>query len=128
MDYINENSIGNMRGSGLRVEIITLVLVLICLFVILDMVRRRTVRIYNWTGKRFRYLGRARLHRDGGGYRVRIGERMSDLSCTTLYQLCPPKGFVRKNRYKAMALCAGRERRLLYVDGCMRQSIYYRGQ
>ncbi len=89
-------------------------------------IRRRTVRIYNWNGKCYCYLGRAALHRNGGGYSVHIRERMADLSYTTLYQVCPSKGFVRRNRYKDMVLTAGKTRCLLHVDGCMRGSVYYR--
>ena len=89
-------------------------------------IRCRTVRIYNWNGKRYCYLGRAALHRNGGGYLVHIKERMADVSYTTLYQVCPSKGFVRRNRYKDMVVSAGKARCLLHVDGCMRQSVYYR--
>lgn len=96
-----------------------------CVFA-LYVVRFRTVRIYNWNGCRYRYLGRARVRRSGGGYQVRIGERMADLSYTTLYQLCPSRYFVQKNKYADILLCAGREKSLLHVDKCMRQSIYYR--
>lgn len=89
-------------------------------------IRYRTVRIYNWNGSRYRYLGRAALRTSGDGYLVRIGERMADLSYTTLYQICPAKRFVSRNRYKDMIFCAGREQCVLHVDGCMRQSVYYR--
>ena len=85
----------------------------------------RTVRIYNWNGERYCYLGRALLHRNGGGYQVYIGERMADLSYTTLYTICPSKRFVRRNKYEDMILCAGNASGLLHVEECMRQSIYY---
>lgn len=88
--------------------------------------RYRTVRIYNWNGRRYCYLGRAALQTSGDGYRVRIGERMADLSYTTLYQICPTGRFVRRNRYKDMILCAGRTQKVLHVDERMRQSIYFR--
>ncbi len=92
----------------------------------LYVVRNHTVRIYNWNGKRYCYLGRARLCRNSDGYCVRIGERLADLSYTTLYQICPSGRFVRRNRYGNMMLCAGEERCMLHVDRCMRQSVYYR--
>ena len=101
------------------------VLILLCAAALYH-VRNRTVRIYNWNGLRYCYLGRVGVRRDGGGYRVHIGERMADLSYTTLYQVCPSKEFVRKNKYADMMLCAGRERCLLHVDECMRRSIYYK--
>lgn len=89
-------------------------------------IRFRTVRIYNWNGDRFCYLGRAGIRRNGGGYQVRIKERMADLSYTTLYQICPSRNFVRQNKYSDMVLCAGDARCLLHVGECMRRSIYYR--
>ena len=89
-------------------------------------VRFRTVRIYNWNGSRYCYLGRAALHRNGGGYQVHIGEKMADLSYTTLYRICPSRRFVRRNRYGDMMLCAGDARCMLHVEECMRQSIYYK--
>ena len=89
-------------------------------------IRLRTVRIYNWNGDRYCYLGRAGVRRNGGGYQVRMKERMADLSYTTLYQICPSRHFVRKNKYADMVLCAGKARCLLHVDECMRQSIYYK--
>lgn len=98
----------------------------VLLLIVLYGIRCRTVRIYNWNGKRYCYLGRAGLHRSGGGYLVRMGERMADLSYTTLYQICPSKGFVRRNRYKDMVFTAGKARCLLHVDRCMRESVYYR--
>lgn len=89
-------------------------------------IQYKTVRIYNWNGKRYCYLGRAGVRRSGGGYTVRIGERMADLSYTTLYQVCPSKRFVRKNRYRDVALLAGKVRCMLHVETCMRQSVYYK--
>lgn len=106
--------------------IVILTVVSVLLAAVLCTIRYGTVRIYNWDGKRYRYLGRAGLWRSGGGYVVRLRERMADLSYTTLYQICPSKYFVRRNRYREMVLWAGKARCLLYVDGCMRQSVYYR--
>lgn len=103
-----------------------LVLLIVLLIAILYGVRMHTVRIYNWNGQRFCYLGRTALRRKDGDYYVRIGERLADLSYTTLYQICPARGFVRRNRYRTMLLCAGEERCMLHVEGCMRQSVYYR--
>lgn len=105
---------------------VCLILLSVLLLATLYSVRYRTVRIYNWNGKRYCYLGRAGLHRRGGSYQVHIGESMADLSYTTLYQLCPSKRFVRRNKYEDMVLCAGNARCVLHVDECMRQSIYYR--
>lgn len=105
---------------------------LVCLAVFLAAclsgIQNHTVRIYNWNGKRYCYLGRAGMWREGDGYCVCIGERIADLSYTTLYQICPSKSFVRRNRYRNMALRAGDTQCMMHVDGCMRQSIYYREQ
>lgn len=89
-------------------------------------IRYKTARVYNWNGKRYCYIGRAGLRRSGGGYTVRLGERMADLSYTTLYQVCPSKCFVRRNRYRSVALLAGKAQCMLHVEECMRQSVYYR--
>ena len=103
-----------------------LLILAVMLLTALYVLRNHTVRIYNWNGKRYCYLGRARLYRESGRYRVCIGERMADLSYTTLYQLCLPRRFVRRHRYKEMVLSAGKARCVLPVDDCMRQSVYYR--
>lgn len=117
--YSYLNGIGIYAALGLAALSVLLVIALYG-------VRFRTVRIYNWNGKRYCYLGRALLHRNGGGYQVHINERMADLSYTTLYQICPSKRFVRRNKYEDMIFRAGNANGLLHVDECMRQSIYYR--
>lgn len=90
-------------------------------------IQRSTVRIYNWNGRRFCYLGRAGLYRKQDGYYVQMRERLVDLSYTTLYQICPSKQFVRRNRYRNLTFIAGDEKCLLPVEECMRQSVYFRG-
>ena len=104
----------------------SLTIVSVLLLAALYSIRYKTVRIYNWNGKRYCYLGRAGLRRSGGGYTVRLGERMADLSYTTLYQVCPSKRFVRRNRYRNVAFLAGKAQCMLHVEECMRQSVYYR--
>ena len=105
---------------------ICLAVLSVVLAAVLCGIRLRTVRIYNWNGDRYCYLGRAGVRRNGGGFKVQMKERMADLSYTTLYQICPSRHFVRKNKYADMLLSAGKARCLLHVDECMRQSIYYR--
>lgn len=114
------------ENSGMTYAVLCMTVISILLILALYIVRYRTVRVYNWNGVRYCYLGRAGLRHNGGGYQVRIGERMADLSYTTLYQVCPSKDFVRRNRYSDMILCAGQAKGLLHVDECMRQSIYYK--
>ena len=103
-----------------------LTLLSVFLVIMFYVIKFHTVRIYNWNGNRFCYLGRAGIRRNGGGYQVRLKERMADLSYTTLYQICPSGKFVRRNKYSDMVLYAGNTRCLLHVDECMRQSIYYK--
>lgn len=96
------------------------------LLVLRRYLRLRTVRIYNWNGRRYCYLGRGRVRRDGGGYRVRLTERLADLSYTTLYRICPSREFVRRHLYADLAVLAGAEQRLLAVEPHMQLSVYYR--
>lgn len=74
-------------------------------------------RIYNWNGKRYCYIGYAPIRREGEGFSVRIGEKMVDLSHTTLYRICPSRAFCRRNRYRGMSVYADRSRSYLVVDG-----------
>lgn len=126
--------LADMIGNGLlyggtlwEFAVLGLSAMTICLAGVWFIIRQRTVRIYNWNGRRYCYLGRAGLWSNGGGYLVRIGERMADLSHTTLYQICPSKNFVRRNKYKELVLCAGKTQCMLPVEECMRQSVYFRG-
>lgn len=116
----------NLTETNLSGAVIALLVLLTLLMITLYIVRCHTVRIYNWNGRKYCYLGRAVLRSVGGGYQVRIGERMADLSDTTLYQICPSKGFIRRNRYKELLLCAGKAQCTLPVEEQMRQSIYYK--
>ena len=115
-----------LEGYNITYVMISMAVLTAFLTVVLYAIRYRTVRIYNWNGERYCYLGRAALNRNGGGYQVRIRERMADLSYTTLYRICPSEHFVRRNRYEDMMLCAGNARCLLHVDDCLLQSIYYK--
>ena len=123
-----EKGIENYMTLTLAWALTGLVLLVVVLLAVRYGIQNFTVRIYNWNGRRYCYLGRTGLHREGDGYSVRLGERMADLSFTTLYQICPSKAFVRRNRYRNLVFCAGIERCMLHVDGCMRQSVYFRGQ
>ncbi|MBD5444546.1 MAG: hypothetical protein HDR29_03230 [Lachnospiraceae bacterium] len=73
-------------------------------------------RIYNWNGKRFCYLGRAPLRKEGEDFAIRIGERMVDLSYTTLYRVCPCRSFCMRNRYRDVFVYADGGRQHLVVD------------
>lgn len=127
-DFFRELYRAGTTGSDAVAAFVAGVLVMLAVVLLaaLQGLWSHTVRIYNWNGKRYCYLGRALLRREHGGYRVNIGERIADLSYTTLYQICPAKCFVRRNRYRKMTLCAGDEKCLLHVEERMRQSVYYR--
>lgn len=103
-----------------------LVMLAAMLTVVWHGIQKHTARVYNWNGKRYCYLGRVGLFRKSDGYHAHIGERIADLSYTTLYQICPSKGFVRRNRYENLILYAGDEKCMMHIDGCMQQSVYYR--
>lgn len=127
-EYLQRIDLTGLTGENPVLTFVALVLILLAVLLMVGLygVQNFTVRIYNWNGKRYCYLGRAGLHRRSDGYYVRIGERTADLSYTTLYQICPSKGFVRRNRYGNMTLCAGDEKCMMHIDRCMRQSVYYR--
>ena len=81
-------------------------------------------RIYNWNGNRYCYLGFAPIKREGSGFLLRIGERMVDLSRTTVYRICPGRAFCRKNQYRAMYVYADGSRNYLVVEnGAMKTEI-----
>lgn len=106
--------------------LVCLILLAVLLTAVVYGIQNHTVRIYNWNGRRFCYLGRELLCWKQDGYYVQMRERLADLSHTTLYQICPSKQFVRKHRYHNLTFRAGDEKCMLHVEECMRQSIYYR--
>lgn len=82
------------------------------------------VRIYNWNGSRYCYLGYAPIKREGSGFSVRIGERMVDLSRTTVYRIRPAQAFCRKNQYRDLYVYADGSRNYLVVEnGAMKTEI-----
>ena len=103
--FINEIYAGGIReffagGSSADFPVLLcvaggLLILAVMLLTALYVLQNHTVRIYNWNGKRYCYLGRAGLRRERDGCLVNIGERMADLSYTTLYQICPQKPLQR---------------------------------
>lgn len=128
LEYLRETYLTETIGENPVLIFVAAGLILLAVLLTVGCygIQNHTARVYNWNGKRYCYLGRVGLCRKSDGYHVRIGERMADLSYTTLYQICPSKGFVRRNRYGNLILCAGDEKRMMHIDGCMRQSVYYR--
>ena len=76
----------------------------------------RMARIYNWNGNRYCYLGYVPIKKEGSVFSVRIGERMVELSRTTVYRICPGRAFYRKNRYRDLYVYADGSRNYLVVE------------
>lgn len=89
-----------------------------------DLMHHR-VRIYNWDGKRYRFLGRERLQKINDSYVVNMREQLGERSFTTRYLLSTSAKFVRKHRYESLLFCAGRSEAWLPVEERMRTEILY---
>ena len=101
----------------IRAVVAALFMIVIALIAFMLYVRvYRMARVYNWNGKRFCYIGDAVLRKEGKDFVIRLGERMVDLSHTTLYRICPSRTFRIKNRYRDMFVYADGDRRHLVVD------------
>lgn len=84
-----------------------------------------TVRIYNWDGRKYRFLGRERLRKINDTYVVNLREAVGDVSYTTIYLLLASAGFVRRHRYENLLLRAGKSQVWLPVEERMRQEVLY---
>lgn len=85
----------------------------------------RTVRIYNWDGKKYRFLGRERLWKVNDTYVVKMRERMGDWSYTTRYLLFASAKFVKRHRYENLLLRAGAVEVWLPIEERMRAEVLY---
>lgn len=103
-----------------------LVILAVILLVILHFMRYHTLKLYNWDGKRYCFLGRLLLRKRNDIYVVKIREQIWDISYTTRYLLVPSRQFVQANRNSSLLLQAGQAKEWLSVDAGMRQDIYYR--
>lgn len=88
----------------------------------------RTVRIFNWDGTRYRFLGRERLHRGNDVYVVAMRERMGEISRTTRYLVLVSSKFVRRHRYENLLLRAGMAQVWLPIEERMRADVLYAHQ
>lgn len=111
-------------GSLLVIMAALLFLLLILAALWRDLMYHR-VRIYNWDGKRYRFLGRERLRKVNDRYVINMRERMGDMSFTTRYLLIASAKFVKKHRYESLQFCAGRNEAWLPVEERMRMEILY---
>lgn len=105
------------------------VAVLLFLLAVLAVMRHelvwRRVRIYNWDGKRYRFLGRERLRKKNDGYVIKMNERQADASYTTRYLLLVSAQFAGKHRYEDLLFLAGEARAWLPVEKRMRVEVLY---
>jgi len=102
---------------------------LILLLLILAAVRcdlsRSTVRVYNWDGTQYRFLGRERLQKIDDTHVINLRERMGDVSFTTRYLLVVSAAFVKRRRYENLLLRAGVVEVWLPVEERMQADILY---
>ncbi len=114
-----------ITNDNIKIMISALLLILILLVaVMLYTLCYSMARIYNWNGSRYQYLGYVPIKREGSGFSLRIGERMVDLSRTTVYRICPGRAFCRKNQYRALYVYADGSRNYLVVEnGAMKTEI-----
>lgn len=87
-----------------------------------------TVRIYNWNGRRYCYVGRSRIHKKNDTYVTNIRERQADVSRTTRFRFCLGRGFVKKHRFQSLLVRAGSSIVWIPIEENMEGMIYFRGQ
>lgn len=111
--------------NGLLWAVVALLLLLAVLAVVQHDLTYHTVRIYNWDGKRYRFLGRERLRKKNDTYVINMHERKGDASFTTLYLLLASAKFVKRHRYGNLLFCAGKCEAWLPVEKRMRAEALY---
>lgn len=114
-----------LAGDGLFTVAVLLAAWLLVLAAARHDLTCHTVRIYNWDGKKYRFLGRERLRGRDGIYVVSMSERMGEASRTTLYLLLASAKLVRKRRYANLLFCAGNTKVCLPVEERMRAEALY---
>ncbi len=93
---------------------------------ILHCMRHHTLRIYNWDGQAYRFLGYVLIRKRNDTYVIKIREHIWDISYTTRYLFVPFRQFIHRNRNGSLLVKAGKETAWLPVEAKMRQDIYYR--
>lgn len=86
---------------------------------------REKVKIYNWDGEKYRFLGRERLRKVNDTHVISMRERMGDMSVTTRYLLFAPAKFVRRHRYENLLFRAGRNEAWLPVEERMQAEVLF---
>lgn len=87
-----------------------------------------TVKIYNWDGSKYRFLGRERLRRVSDTHVVNMREHIGDVSFTTRYLLFVSARFVKRHRYENLLLRAGAVEVWLPIEERMRADVLYAHQ
>lgn len=111
--------------DGLLWAVTALLLLLAVLAAVQHDLTYHTVRIYNWDGKRYRFLGRERLRKKNDSYVINMGERKGEASFTTIYLLLASAGFVKKHRYGSLLFQAGKAEVWLAVEERMRAEALF---
>lgn len=114
-----------MADGGLLWAAAALILLLLVLAAAWCDLARHTVRIYNWDGKKYRFLGRERLQRINDTHVINMRERMGDRSFTTRYLLFASAKFVKRHRYENLLLRAGVVEVWLPIEERMRADVLY---
>lgn len=112
-------------NDGLLQAMAALLFLLAVLAVVQHDLTWHTVRIYNWDGKRYRFLGRERLRKRNDTYVVNMCERKGDASFTTIYLLLASAKFVKRRRYGNLLFLAGKAEVWLPVEERMRAEALY---
>ena len=112
-------------NNGLLWAVTALLLLLVVLAAVQYDLTYHTVRIYNWDGKRYRFLGRERLRKKNDTYVVNMRERMGEASFTTRYLLLPSRQLVKRHRYESLLFRAGKTEKWLPVEERMRADALF---
>lgn len=86
---------------------------------------REQVRIYNWDGRKYRFLGRERLRKIDDTCVINMRERLGDRSFTTRYLLYVSEKVVKKHRYENLLFRAGKNEAWLSVEERMQAEVLY---
>ncbi len=103
-----------------------LMLLAAALLFMLHYLQNHTVRVYNWDGRRYRYIGRSRLRKEQDSYIVKLREHLADISYTTRYRFCFGRSFTKKYRYQDLLVRAGRNAAWVPVEEKAQCMVYYR--
>lgn len=124
-----------MNRMELSVQVVqAMCLVLVAVLAQLWVLRNRTVRVYNWNGHRFCYLGsvvagkKAQilgiLTSKDTVFVIKLNRRTVESAHTTLFRFCPGKNMLAKHKYEQMLVETSKEKRMIPIEEGMQQFIY----